>query len=121
MEETLERTIEDICFGTWTYFIVVGYLSRNILLKQKSMHSEKLLITTNWQEIRQAEKLGIDSPKAKTKMADLLFWKSDLKKVIRDSEDGSILVEFKDESTHELEFDQKMWDELRMYFMENEE
>lgn len=85
------------------------------------MYTEKkLLLTSNWKEIQQAEKLGLDAPEPITRKADMLFWKSDLKKVILDPADGSILIEFADGATHELEFDKKIWDELKVYFKEND-
>lgn len=84
------------------------------------MFTKNLLVTQNWSEIKQAENLGMEAPKAITKKTEMLFWKRDVKKALLDGVDGNILIEFNDESSHEIEFDQKLWNELKAFFKENE-
>lgn len=84
------------------------------------MKTEKLLITQNWQERHDAEKIGMEIPKAKQIKTKMLFWKRDVKRVSID-EDMSIIIVFNDDQYHEVEFEEKMWKELEEYFVENEE
>lgn len=83
------------------------------------MKTSKLVLVTNYDEIKQAEKLGINIPQINKFHTKLLFWKKDVKKAFI-STDNTIILEF-EEGSHEIEFDKKFWDELELYFIENEE
>lgn len=84
------------------------------------MISEKMLLTTNWEERNTAEKLGIDTPARITKKSKVLFWKKDVKRVMIDIDDSIIVITNNDEWM-ELEYDEKIWKQLEKYFKNNEE
>lgn len=79
-----------------------------------------MLITKNWSERNQAEKLGMDIPKAIQEKTKILFYKSDVRRAFVD-EDGSIMLVMNDDSRLELEYEENKWKELEVYFRENEE
>ena len=84
------------------------------------MVSKKLLITQNWEDRKQAEKLGMPAPERKIIHSKVLFWKKDVMRVDI-ALDGNIVVITRDDTYLELEYEEKIWKELEMYFKEHEE
>lgn len=84
------------------------------------MLTQKLLITKNWKERHDAEKMGMSIPDAQQIRTKMLFWKSDVKRASID-EEGNIILVFDDDQYHEIEYEEKIWKELEKYFKKNEE
>lgn len=84
------------------------------------MVSTKLLVTKNWEERAQAEKLGMDVPAPQQIKSKVLFWKKDVMRV-QLSPEGNIVVITRDEDYLEMEYEEKKWKELEVYFKNNEE
>lgn len=83
------------------------------------MYSEKLLITENYKEIEQAKSLGMPEPEEKQNTTKILFWKSDVKRAVIN--DDKIMVSFQDDDAYAFEYDAVMWEELKEYFIDNEQ
>lgn len=80
----------------------------------------RMLITKNWEERSQAEKLGMAMPKAVQEKTDLLFYNRDVKRSFVGDE-GSIILVMNDDANLEIEYDEKIWKGLKIYFKEHED
>lgn len=80
----------------------------------------QLVVTTNWEERNQAEKLNIKIPAAVTKTTDLLFYVDDVKRAFVE-ESGSIMMVMGDDTYLEIKYEEKIWKKLEKCFKENEE
>lgn len=84
------------------------------------MKSDKLILTQNYAEIKEAEKLGIQPPAENKIHTKILFYKRDVKRVMVSTE-GTLVLEFQDGDLHELEYSEKMWKELERYVREHDD
>ena len=82
------------------------------------MVSEKLLLTQNYKEIEQARGLNIPLPEARQTFSKFLFRARDVKRAVVD--DDKIMLDFYDEESYSLGFDQDVWDKLEENFEEEE-
>lgn len=83
------------------------------------MYSDKLLLTQNYLEIEQANKLGIPPPDPKHTFSEFLFRAVDVKRAVVD--DKKILLDFYDGESYSIGFDQEVWDKLELNFEEAED
>lgn len=91
----------------------------NYSYKNKIMISSKLLMTQNYKEIEQARELGIKVPDPRQTYSKFLFRKEDVKRAVVD--DDKIMLDFYDDESYSIGFDEKLWNELEDFFTENEE
>lgn len=80
----------------------------------------QLLVTTNWAERNQAEKLNIKIPDAIQKTTDLLFYVEDVKRAFVE-ESGSIMMVMGDDAYLEIKYEERIWKKLEKCFKENED
>lgn len=83
------------------------------------MHSDKLLLTQNYQAIEQATKLGIPPPEAEQTFTKFLFRCQDIKRAVVDG--NKIILDFYDGEGYSIGFEQEVWDKLEFNFEEDEE
>lgn len=79
-----------------------------------------LVITRNWEARNQAEKLGMPMPEAETETTTLLFYNRDVKRSYK-GDDGNIILVMNDDTSLEIEYDDKLWKGLEIYFRQNED
>lgn len=84
------------------------------------MKTEKLMMVVNFKERQEAQDLGLKTiPEPQYKHTKFLFWKEDVKRVVVDGE--AIIIDFYDEETVSLEYEEKTWKQLEKYFTTHED
>lgn len=96
------------------------YVEIQIKTKIENMAFAKLLLTTNWSEREQAEKMAMPIPEAAQVKTDLYFYMRDIKRAYQDDE-GHMIIVMNDDATLELEYNETLWKKLGKFIEDNDQ